>query len=73
MGRDSSPAAGTSGVGTTSAASGFIQLVRLRDLVSGSRSAPERPRTRERVSTTHTRDERRPMMARKRSISSDGT
>ena len=73
MGCDSSPAAGTRGVGTTSAARGFSQLVNVRGGAEVSRSAPESPRTRERVSTTHTREERRPMMARKRSISSEGS
>ncbi|HEX3061732.1 MAG TPA: histidine kinase dimerization/phospho-acceptor domain-containing protein, partial [Usitatibacter sp.] len=65
--------AGTRGAGTTSAASGFSQCVMARVGSGALGSAPESPRTRDLASTTHTREERRPAMERKRSISSDGT
>ncbi len=68
----SSPA-GTRGGGTTRAATGFSQLVNARGGAEVSRNVPESPRTRERLSTTQTREERRPMMERKRSISSEGS
>ena len=75
-GLDSSPA-GTSGEETTRATSGFSHAaIAVRGASEraggGSRSVPERPRTRERVSTTQRREARRPMISRKRSISSEG-
>ena len=62
----------TCGVGTTSAAMGRSQL--LAGLATApSRRLPDRPRTRERPSTTHKRAPLRPITVRRLSTSSDGT